>query len=66
MMGQGSPLRQKLKGDVDELYLDCNGAMLWIKEPTGWKCLGHVVPAEHGGVGAISHPGHPRLEGHPH
>jgi hypothetical protein len=51
MMGQGSPFRQKLKGNIDDLYLDCNGAMLWIKEsdsgkPTGWKCLGHVVPAD--------------------
>jgi hypothetical protein len=71
MMGQGSPLRQKLKGNTDDLYLDCNGAMLWIKEsdsgkPTGWKCLGHVVPAEPGGVGVVSHPREPRLAGHPH
>ena len=71
MVGKGTPYRRKLKGNIDDLYLDCDNAMLWIKESdsaklTGWKCLGHVVPAEPGGVGVVSHPREPRLAGHPH
>jgi len=71
MLGYGSPYRLKAKGNIDDLYLDTDGATLWIKESesgklTGWKCLGHVVPAEHGGVGVISHPREPRLQGVPH
>ena len=70
MTGQGSPFRKKVKGNIDDLYLDCSCAMLYIKESdsgkyTGWRCLGHVVPAETGGVGAISHPRDPQFVGHP-
>jgi hypothetical protein len=68
MVGKGSPLQKKLKGNIDDLYLDSSCALLWIKERdagkvTGWRCLGHVVPAETGGVGVISHPRDPRLAG---
>jgi hypothetical protein len=40
MIGEGSPFRRKLKGNIDDLYLDCSCAMLWIKEGENGKPTG--------------------------
>ena len=69
MIGHGTPYRKKLKGNIDDLYLDSDNALLWIKESdagklTGWKCLGHIVPTEYGGVGVMSHKRDPEMKGH--
>jgi hypothetical protein len=70
MIGKGSPFKNKVKGNVDELYLDSTCAVVWIKEAdagkvTGWKCLGIVVPTGEES-NRTSAPTHPRLAGIPH
>jgi hypothetical protein len=68
MIGKGRP-QGKVKGNIDQLYLDTSCAVLWIKESdagkvTGWRCLGQVVNGD--GANDRSMPVRPRLEGHPH
>jgi hypothetical protein len=69
MIGKGNPFQNKLKGAIDDLYLDTNGPVLWVKEAdagkvTGWKCIGIVVPTDDSTNWCA--PIRPRLEGHPH
>jgi len=69
MLGKGSPSKNKVKGNIDQLYLDTTCAVVWIKEAdagkvTGWKCLGIVVPTGDE-TNRTSTPVRPRLEGCP-
>jgi hypothetical protein len=69
MIGKGSP-QGKVKAQIDQLYLDAGHAVLWVKEsgsgkPTGWKCLGIVVPTGDDSY-RTSQSTRPRLEGCPH
>jgi hypothetical protein len=65
---------QELRDQLEQFEFEKGSwslARVLIKEsdtgkPIGWKCLGHVVLAETGGVGVISRPSDPHLAGHPH
>ena len=68
MIGKGRP-QGKVKGNIDQLYLDTTCAVVWIKEAdagkvTGWKCLGIVVPTGDDS-NSRSTPIRPRLHGCP-
>ena len=63
MIGEFHP-EGRIKGNIDDLFLDTRGQLVWVKEAnpgktTGWVALGHVVPLSD----RVSTPRDPKLRG---